>query len=150
MHIHIEIDDSLTEAEVTIRAASSDAELGRIQQLLTQPRVQTLACYQDSTEYFLPLTDIIFIETAGRTLQVHTKDDIYTNKQPLHELLNVLPGTFLQVAKSTVVNLQCVSAVNHSIANCSVGFHDSYKQIYASRRYYKQLLERLHEMRSTL
>ncbi|WP_127848427.1 LytTR family DNA-binding domain-containing protein [Lacticaseibacillus hulanensis] len=148
MKIHVEIDDSLTEPVVTIKAASNDPELGRIQQLLTAPANQTLACYQDATEHFIRLGDILFIETDGRNLQVHTADNIYTNKHSLHELLGVLPGFFLQIAKSTVVNLNQVAAVNHSIANCSIGFHNSYKQVYASRRYYKLLLERLNEMRS--
>lgn len=148
MKIHIEIDDNLNEPDITIRAASSDPELGRIQQLLASPVNQTLACFQDSTEHFLRLRDILFIETEGRILQVHTADDIYTNKHSLHELITVLPGSFLQISKSMVVNLNAVAAVNHSITNCSVGFHGSYKQVYASRRYYKQLLERLNEMRS--
>lgn len=148
MKIHIEIDDTLQEPVVTIKAASADPELGRIQQLLTTPVDQTLACFKDTTEHFIHLSDILFIETSDRLLQVHTADNIYTNKHSLHELIAVLPGSFLQIAKSTVVNLNQVGAVTHSIANCSVGFHNSYKQVYASRRYYKLLLERLGEMRS--
>ncbi len=150
MKLHIVIDDSVQEPTVTITAASTDPELGRIQQLLAAPVADTLACYQDTTEYFLRLDQILFIETEQRQLQVHTAHHIYTNHHTLHELMGVLPGYFLQISKSTLLNLNQVSSVTHAISNCTVTFQNSYKQVYASRRYYKQLLERLNEMRPSL
>lgn len=148
MRIETEIDNSLTEAEIHIRAASDDPQVAKIQALLNAAFTQTLTCYQGSREYFIPLTDILFIETAARTLQVHTTDNSYTHKASLHDTVALLPPFFLQISKSTVVNLNQVSVVTRAITNCLVEFHDSYKQAYASRRYYKLLLTALQEMRS--
>lgn len=148
MRIETEIDDELTEPEIHIRTASNDPQLARIQELLTATFAQTLACYQGNKESFIPLADILFVETAARTLQVHTAQDTYTRKESLHETAAILPPFFLQISKSTIVNLNQVGAVTRAITNCLVEFHGSYKQVYASRRYYKQLLAALKEMRS--
>lgn len=148
MRIETEIDDQLSEPEIHIRAASTDPRLARIQQLLTATFTQTLPCYQDNKEYFIPLADILFVETDARVLQVHTADDTYSRKDSLHETGAILPPFFLQISKSTIVNLNQVGAVTRAITNCLVEFHGSYKQVYASRRYYKQLLTALKEMRS--
>ncbi|WP_412989297.1 LytTR family DNA-binding domain-containing protein [Pediococcus siamensis] len=151
MKVRLEIDETLSEPEVVIRAASKDPTASRLQQLLAQTAsTGTLICYQGTTEYFINYDAIIFVETADRRLQVHTVDNIYTSKKHLYELADTLPGYFLQVSKSALINLYQVNALTKSISNCLISFRNTHKQVYASRRYYKQLQERLNEMRSSL
>lgn len=147
MKVHVEFDESVTEAEVTIRAAKGSPELARLQRLLA-PQPTTLTVLQGSREHFLPLGEVLFIETAERSLAVHTRTEIFQLKRSLQAVAGELPPNFQQIAKSTIVNLTQVSAVERAIANCAVSFYQSYKQVYASRRYYKQLLARLAETRS--
>ncbi|KRN83190.1 response regulator [Pediococcus ethanolidurans] len=148
MKVRLEIDNTLQEPEVIIKASNHDPNVEHIKKLLeNSSHSDTLTCYQGATEYFLKLDNILFIETADRRLQVHTKDDIYISKNHLYKLADSLPGSFLQVSKSALVNLYQVNALTKSISNCLISFRNSHKQIYASRRYYKQLQERLNEMR---
>ncbi|AVL00876.1 LytTR family DNA-binding domain-containing protein [Pediococcus inopinatus] len=149
MKVRLEIDESLTEPEIIIKAASGDPRAEQIKRWLEKPLPDhdTITCYQGTTEYFVKLDTILFVETADRRLQIHTADDIYTSKLHLYELTDTLPGYFLQVSKSAVLNLYQVSALTKSISNCLVSFRNTHKQVYASRRYYKQLQERLNEMR---
>lgn len=147
MKLHIDYDDDYPDPDITIRAAKDSPALAALLARL-QPQPKTLAVFQGNREHFLPLADILFIETAERTLQVHTTTDIYVMHTSLASAAALLPPTFQQIAKSTIVNLDAVSAVERAIANCAVSFYDSYKQVYASRRYYKQLLRRLEETRS--
>jgi DNA-binding LytR/AlgR family response regulator len=146
MHVRFEQDDQLDEPEVVIRAAAPSAETQHLQQLLA---AHTITAYRDSQEFFLDPADIIFVQTEEHTVQVHTADQIYQSKERLYALEDSLPGYFARVAKSTIINLYQVSAVNRSLANCWISFRRSHKQVYASRRYYRQLQDRLNETRSS-
>ncbi|GEL15281.1 LytTR family DNA-binding domain-containing protein [Pediococcus cellicola] len=149
MKVRLDLDDQIHEPEIIIRAASNDPNVKRWQQILENlSQEDAIACYQGETEYFLKLDQILFIETADRRLQIHTSDNIYMSKKHLYELADRLPGYFLQISKSALVNLYQINALNKSISTCLISFHNSHKQVYASRRYYKQLQERLNEMRS--
>lgn len=145
MKIKFEQDPRWVEPEVIIR--SNDPKLAAKLKAQLAATEATLAVYQRAKESYLPLAAIIFIQTEDGQLQVHTKDDLYLSKERLYTLAARLPGTFLQVSKSTIINLLAVSALNRSLSNCLVSFGGTHKQIYASRRYYKQLTERLDEMR---
>lgn len=148
MKVRLEIDSSLQEPEVVIKTPKDDATVQHLKNLLEKSTTaDTIKCYHDKTEYFLKLDSILFIETADRRLQIHTADNIYTSTKHLYELADTLPGYFLQVSKSALINLYQVNALSKSISNCLISFRNSHKQIYASRRYYKQLQERLNEMR---
>ncbi|WP_225046533.1 LytTR family DNA-binding domain-containing protein [Lacticaseibacillus kribbianus] len=147
MHIQFVPDPDAKDVTVVIHGRPDDPAVARLQELLT-PRPATITCYKRGVEFYLPLTEVLFIETEARQLQVHTATEIYTSKRTLHETLADLPHNFLQIAKSTVVNLDQIAAVNRSLSNCEVAFHRSHKQVFASRRNYKQLLERLDEMRN--
>ncbi|MFD1440484.1 LytTR family DNA-binding domain-containing protein [Lacticaseibacillus hegangensis] len=146
MKIRVETDPDLKEPELVIRAKDQETAAA-MKSALAAPTAPTLPVFQDTVERFLPLPTILFIETQDRTLQVHTKDDIFTSKQKLYELAESLPGSFMQVAKSVIINLNQVAAINRSLSDCLVEFQNSHKQVYASRRYYKALVERLNEMR---
>ncbi|MFD1432612.1 LytTR family DNA-binding domain-containing protein [Lacticaseibacillus yichunensis] len=148
MRIRIEEDNTLKEPEVIIRAPAGDSRVHAIQaQLQAHDAPAALPVFQGSTETFVALSEVLFIETAGRLLQVHTREQLFTTNEKLYVLAASLPAEFLQVAKSSIVNLTQISGFNRSVSNCLVTFRDSHKTVYASRRYYKELVARLNEMR---
>ncbi|KRM21305.1 hypothetical protein FC93_GL000960 [Lactobacillus kefiranofaciens subsp. kefiranofaciens DSM 5016 = JCM 6985] len=53
----------------------------------------------------------------------------------------------MRISKSAIINLDQIYGLTRSISNCKIQFHDSYKTVYASRRYYKDLRNRLNERR---
>ncbi|WP_179396155.1 LytTR family DNA-binding domain-containing protein [Lacticaseibacillus absianus] len=142
--IRVEVipDPEAQEASVVIRGRADDPVVAQLQALLA-PTTTTLSVTQRGTEHFLPLADILFIETEGRQLQVHTATAIYVSRRTLSALIQTLPGNFMQVAKSTVINLDQVAAVTRSLSSCAVAFRQSHKQVFASRRNVKPLLARL-------
>ena len=50
--------------------------------------------------------------------------------------------------QTTILNLDQIYAITKSISNCQIKFHDSYKTVYVSRRYYRDLNDRLKERRA--
>lgn len=149
MKIRIEIDENLKD-EVVIRSRTLDANVRNIQQAVMDAISigQKLVFYKDDTEYYLPLGEILFYETEGNVVYAHTKHDIFSTKYRLYELEELLPGFFMRVSKSTILNTKYVYAITKSISTtCLVQLQGTHKQVYVSRYYYKPLRERLEEKR---
>lgn len=150
MKIRIEIDENLIEEEVIVRGGSLNEQVQQIQRALSEifKQEQRIVFHKDETEYYLPLTEILFFETDGKAIHAHTVSDIYLIKHRLYELEEILPGYFMRVSKSTILNVRCIYAINRSVStSCVVQFKDTHKQVYVSRYYYKPLRNRLEEKR---
>ena len=148
MKVRIELDPSMDEPEILIRAPRLTQELAQLQESILKQKLVPLAFYKDRSEYFLDLADILFFETDAKQVMAHTTRNAYFVKYKLYELENLLSGQFMRVSKSTILNLDQIYAVTKSISNCQIKFHDSYKTVYVSRRYYRDLNERLKERRA--
>ena len=90
----------------------------------------------------------MFFETEEDGICAHTVENIYSVKYKLYELEELLPGYFMRVSKSTILNLNKRYAITRSISSSSkVEFQNTHKQIYVSRYYYKPLKIKLLEKR---
>ena len=88
------------------------------------------------------------METDGNAIQVHTRDDIYQTRYKLYELEELLPGQFMRVSKSAIMNTSHVYSITKNLSSSSVvQFRDTHKQVYVSRMYYKPLKCKLEEKR---
>ena len=66
----------------------------------------------------------------------------------LYELEEFLPGYFMRVSKSTILNTNHIYSITRSISSSSkVEFQNTHKQVYVSRYYYKPLKIKLLEKR---
>lgn len=153
MKVKIEIDSNLPEEEVIIRSRQMDDRVVQLQAAvagITQgDRCMTLK--KGETSYFIPLQKILFFETEGKTIQAHTKDMLLICEYKLYELEELLPGSFMRISKSTIVNLKHIYSVTRNLtASSLVEFQGCNKKVYVSRGYYKALLERLEEKRMRL
>lgn len=150
MKIKIELDEQLQEGEIIIRANSLNQKVLDIQKTLydLSKYQQTIVFYQGDRSYYLPLEDILFFETDGKEILAHTIDQMYTIKYRLYELEEILPGYFMRVSKSTILNIKRIYSLTRSLpSNCSVQFQNTHKQVHVSRYYYKPLKSRLEEKR---
>lgn len=150
MKIRVEIDGNLREDEVIIRAKQFDETVLQVQQAVSDALAsgRQWIFYRGEDQYYLPLSEILFFQTEGNEVQAHTKKEIFTVKYRLYELEETLPGYFMRVSKSTILNIRCVYAMTRSISStCAVQLADTHKQVYVSRYYYKPLRERLEEKR---
>ena len=151
MKISIEFDKTQTETEIIIRCHSLNEEIQKLQEAISDIALsaQKFICYQNETEYYLPLDEILFFETEAGHIRVHTKDQVYLAKQKLYELEETLPGTFMRVSKSTILNTNHIFSITKNLAAASVvEFMGTHKQVYVSRYYYKPLKFKLEEKRN--
>lgn len=150
MKIRIDIDEKIEEEEVVIRCRSLNEQIGMIQKAVSEITSSTekFVFYKGNTEYYLPLDAILFFETAEGSIQAHTRDDIYQTKYKLYELEDMLPGCFMRVSKSTILNTNHIYSIDRNLtASSVVRFENCHKQVFVSRYYYKPLISKLEEKR---
>lgn len=150
MKIRIEIDERMEEDEVVIHCRSLNEQISTIQKAVSDivSSTERLVFYKENTEYYLTLDNILFFETENGSIQAHTKNDIYQTKHKLYELEDILPGCFMRVSKSTILNTNHIYSINRNLTAASaVQFEDCHKQVYVSRYYYKPLISKLEEKR---
>ncbi len=79
-------------------------------------------------------------------MRAHTADRIFVCPYKLYELEDLLPGGFMRISKSSIVNLDYIYSITRNLSASSiVEFSGSNKRALVSRAYYKALVERLHE-----
>ena len=153
MKISIEFDASRTEEEIIIRCNRLTEEILRLQAAISDlaPGVRKFVCYQDDKEYYIPLDEILFFETESGHIRAHTRHQVYKTRLRLYELEELLPGSFMRVSKSTILNTDHIYSITKDLtASSIVEFQGPHKQVYVSRYYYKPLKFKLEEKRNAL
>ena len=150
MKIRIEIDNKIKEDEVIIRCSEPSEDIKNINIMLNDmlSYKKQITFYRGDTEYYLYLEEILFFETEENGICAHTIDNIYNVKYKLYELEEFLPGYFMRVSKSTILNTNHIYSITRSLSSSSkVEFQNTHKQVYVSRYYYKPLKIKLLEKR---
>lgn len=150
MKVRIEIEPALLEDEILIRCRRVDDHIIKLQELAadTGPQKSCMALLRGETKYFVPVDQILFFESEGKQVRAHTVKEMYITEHKLYELEESLPGSFMRISKSTIVNLDHIYSITKNLAASSVvEFYQTVKKVYVSRNYYKVLSERLAERR---
>lgn len=148
MKIKVEIDDTLAEDEIIIRCRSYSEEIRQAHLLLSQPDKNTphFEFHKGNEEFFISIDEILFFETSGESIYAHSKEDAFQTKMRLYELEETLPGYFVRVSKSCILNILHVHSIDRKLNTSSlVQFKDTHKEVYVSRLYYKYLKEKMKE-----
>lgn len=146
MKILIQVDEELTEECIIIKCQRLDENVIKLQSLLAEHTNsdRNILLHKDEKSYYMPLEKILFFETENKQIWAHTVNEMYETDYKLYELEELLPGSFMRVSKSTIVNLNHIYSITKNItASSIVEFHGTHKQIYVSRNYYKALVARL-------
>lgn len=150
MKIKIEFEENLQEEEIIIRCNSLTEKIQKIQKTLSEVEntKEKMILFKNETEYYLNLEDILFFETGLHGIEAHTIDNIFQCKFKLYELEEILPGSFMRISKSAILNTNKVYTINRNLTASSViEFKNTHKQVYVSRNYYKPLKNKLEEKR---
>lgn len=150
MKIRIEIDENLTENEVVIRCRGLTEQITAVQEAVSDvtSAFRKFTFYKGNTEYYLELDDILFFETGEGGISAHTRKEVYQTRYKLYELEDMLPGFFMRVSKSSILNTNHIYSIDRNLAASSVvAFDQTHKQVYVSRYYYKPLISKLEEKR---
>lgn len=150
MRVVIEVDEELAEECIVIKCQKLDERIVKLQSLLSEhtDSDRDILLHKEGKEYYMPLEKLLFFETENKQIWAHTSDEMYETDFKLYELEELLPGSFMRVSKSTIVNMNHIYSITKNITAASVvEFKGSCKRVYVSRNYYKALIERLDEKR---
>ena len=144
--VKIEIEPNMEDYEVTIRCAEIDEGVAKIRKLLAESF--TAGCQinfvKGDKEFFLPMTDILFFETDGGLIWAHTPTEAFEVKNKLYELESMLPGYFMRISKSAILNVKKVYSITRNLTGASkIEFQGTPKIVFCSRNYYKVLKDKL-------
>jgi len=97
-----------------------------------------------SETIFIPLDDVIFIETQHRGIIIHSKDGIYPNSQTLSDMEKRLNNNFIKTHKSFIVNRNKIRKIKQ-VADRSyeIEFIETEKTALMSRYKFEELKEYL-------
>ena len=153
MKVKIEIHENLIEDELIIHCSSLDERIQKLYHAIMDMTKESkhLILFKGNVEYYLPLDSLLFFETSNNCIRAHTVDGIYETTYRLYELEELLPGNFMRVSKSTILNINHICAISKNITSSSeIQFLNTHKQVYVSRHYYKLLKLRLEEKRKCI
>ena len=67
-------------------------------------------------QFFVDVKDIIFIESLGHDVIIHTKGDSYNSRERLRYLETILDtDTFLRISNSTIINKKHIRRIEASV-----------------------------------
>ena len=144
MKFRLEVDPG-AEEELVLRVRELNAQALRLQKWASDLLVEKaeMKLYRGDTEYYVPFETILFFESGEHRTAVHTAMQIYTTELRLYELEQLLPHTFVRCAKACILNVSAISAVTRSLSGgAEISFCNSEKKAFASRMYYKAMMER--------
>lgn len=151
MKIRIELDESLEEEEIIIRASKLTPEISQLQSIISEATKSTkpIEFYKGDTRIYISIDEVLFFETDDKGISAHTANESYEIRYKLYELEELLPGFFMRVSKSTILNTKKIFAIDRNLYSSSVvSFRDTHKQVFVSRHYYKALIEKMEEKRN--
>ena len=150
MKIILDVDNEVEETEVIIKCKELNNEVMQLQSALLQEskREQTLELTSNGKSYFISIDKLLFFETNGSKIAAHTKSDYFECNMTLRDLEDYLPGDFLRVSKSTILNINYVQSISRNLTGASeIEFSGTDKTTYVSRSYFKMFMDKMKERR---
>lgn len=75
-----------------------------------------LFCKDDTDHIIVAISDIIYIESMGKNVSVHTQAKVYRTTLRLHELERILPEEiFLRISNSVIIKRNAIKRVRPAI-----------------------------------
>ncbi len=134
--------------EVIIRCRQITPEIEAMARQFDQPerRPGFPTYFKGDSQFYLSLTEILFFETDDERVFAHTVGDSYETRMRLYELEAILPGQFVRVSRSAIINIQQVFSIQKGLTRINlIAFRNSHKIIYCSRQYNNQLIRKMEE-----
>ncbi|MBQ8236926.1 MAG: LytTR family transcriptional regulator DNA-binding domain-containing protein [Oscillospiraceae bacterium] len=135
----------LPETEIIIRGNVTSEEVISILQLLRSKTSGKVVAYRDEEQFILNAGEIIYAETGGSGVIVHTSKETYETRQKLFELKDQLCAQgFAQINKSTIVNINAVKSIQAEFSgNYRVKLKATKDVLTVSRKYFREFRDRI-------
>ena len=147
MRARAEIIDENRPEEIVVYCHQITPAVDSMLQMISQTnKQQTLSFFKGDGQYYLNLKEILFFETDEERVYAHTTDQAFEVKLRLYEIEAMLPGYFVRISRSALVNTIHVFSIQKSLTRVSlISFRNSHKEVYCSRMYGNELFRKMNE-----
>ncbi len=148
MRVRIEKTKDGEPEEVVIHCRSVTPEVeSMVRQLQSSGEIRpSVSFFKEDQQFYLDLKEILFFDTDQERVFAHTVMDAFETRLRLYELESILPGYFVRISRSSIVNCLHVYSIQKSLTRvCLISFRQSHKKIYGSRQYSTNLLRKMEE-----
>lgn len=141
MKVEVQIDPGLKRPKIVIQAPAATPEiLALAEHLQSIGSAPSFTAFREGEALLLPRKDILRFFTDGKGVSCQTAGGVYSVRQRLYELEELLLGTrFVRVSNSEIINLDQVSALDLSVTGTIRITLAGSVTAYASRRYVKKI-----------
>lgn len=139
-------DMPVDKAKVTVEAQSFSDDVQNLMKTIDNldNHTDVVPLAVDDRVVMIQLDEIIAIEVYKNELTVYTQVKAYKLRGKLKEMYQRLNnGDFIQISKSTVINLNHLSSLEASFSGNMLAFMDNDEKLTVSRKYLTQLKESL-------
>ncbi|MGG3560538.1 response regulator transcription factor [Neobacillus rhizosphaerae] len=106
-------------------------------------RLHMLPLKEQNCTQYIPLSDIYFIEKAGKKCLVYTKAQIYETSESISKIMSRLDDSFFQAHRSNIINLKKISQIIPQNETYMVHFKDYDKPASLSKLKINEVRERM-------
>lgn len=117
MIVEFKPEPTQTEPKITVTAAELTVEVKELLLRLEHGRPSAITATKGSQAVLLSPEHILRFFADGKTVSVQTQEGVYTVRQRLYELEELLdPHKFVRISHSEIVNLSRVTALDLSLS----------------------------------
>ena len=120
--------------------------LTSIADILEKYKVETILVrdYKKERDVYLDLFSIFYIEYLDRKCFFYTENEVYERRLTLAQLMKELPEQFIQISKTTILNIYMVKEINSSLLNGNLYITlQNTEELLVSRYFSKALKEKI-------
>lgn len=130
--------------EILVRASEQDIQVSEILEILAKRGSDKLTVLDgNKCPCVIDTADIIFISSEGKQMRFITDNGIFTARQTLQGVQNLLGTEFLRISRFELINLKKVRKYDFTIiGTLRIEFRNG-METWASRRYIPIIKERL-------
>lgn len=100
-------------------------------------RINYIQAKKDECLFYIDVSDIVYIESMGHEVYVHTADDNYVTRERLKQLEKLLDSEqFLRVSSSAIINIQQIKQIEASIFQKFILHMKNGARVDVTRSYY--------------
>lgn len=125
-----------------------DGSISRLAGYLQQElfRSVTIVCQQEETICHISSSEIYLIETVKEKQMIHTEQEIYETKKRLYELERILPPNFVRISKSVIINTEKAKIYTPMLSGLMKVSMVNSQEAYISRKYLREVRDRILEV----
>ena len=135
MKVNIDISAEYKEPYAVIHTDKVTDEIRRIVDLFSSNETPVTALQNEEEIVVLKPQDIFMVRIEGGDTVIYGEKQKYRSRKRLYELSEILGKQFMQISKTTLINLSCIDSIEPGVSGTMLMKLKNGNKDYVSRKY---------------